>query len=126
MTIGWDDKGGKRLMLAGNGTIYRRAATPATSPSVTLKFKSSRGNLEWGEYVSVQASADGGLLWTEVGRITGPGDDYGFTAQSYNITAFRGRNTAIRFVASMGCLIPWRLGGHRRPRDQLYDQFRRR
>jgi len=106
VTIGWDDKGGKRLMLAGNGAIYRRAATPANSPSVTLKFKSSRGNLEWGEFVSVQASADGGLLWTEVGRITGPGDDTGFISQSYNITAFRGRNTAIRFVSSMGSSFP--------------------
>ena len=45
-------------------------------------------------------------LWTEVGRISGPGDDYGFTAQSYNITAFRGRNTAIRFVASMNGRFP--------------------
>ena len=55
VTIGWTDKGGKRLMIAGNGAIYRRAATPASSPSVTLKFKSSRGNLEWGEFAGVAA-----------------------------------------------------------------------
>jgi len=106
VTIGWNDKGGKRLMIAGNGTIYRRAATPSTSPNVTLKFNSSRGSLEAGEYVSVQASSNGGVLWTEVGRISGAANDAGFTAQSYNITAYRGRNTAIRFVSYMNASFP--------------------
>ena len=67
--------------------IYRRAATPSSSPNVTLKFKSLRNGLEYGEYVSVQASANGGLLWTEVGRISGPANDTQFVNQSYNITA---------------------------------------
>src|SRR6185436_2788791 len=57
--------------------------------------------LEWGEYVSVQASGNGGTTWTELGRLWGPANDTAFQNQSYNITAFRGRNTAIRFVASM-------------------------
>src|SRR6187549_3521394 len=94
--IGWQDRGSGRLILQMNGTIYRRAATPSSSPNVTLKFKSLRNGLEWGEYVSVQASGNGGLLWTEVGRISGPANDTQFVNQSYNITAYRGRNTAIR------------------------------
>ena len=100
-TIGWIDRGSGRLILQMHGTIYRRAATPSSSPSVTLKFKSLRNGLEYGEYVSVQASGNGGLLWTEIGRISGPANDTQFVNQSYNITAYRGRNTAIRFVASM-------------------------
>ena len=99
--IGWQDRGSGRLILQMNGTIYRRAATPSSSPNVTLKFKSLRNGLEWGEYVSVQASGNGGTTWSEVGRIAGPANDSSFQDQSYNITAFRGRNTAIRFVASM-------------------------
>jgi serine protease AprX len=99
--IGWIDRGSGRLILQRDGTLYRRAATPSNSPNVTLKFKSLRNGLEWGEYVSVQASSTGGLLWSEVGRISGPANDTQFVNQSYNITAFRGRNTAIRFVASM-------------------------
>ena len=99
--IGWQDRGSGRMILQMNGTIYRRAATPSSSPSVTLKFKSLRNGLEYGEYVSVQASGNGGSTWSEVGRISGPANDTVFQNQSYNITAFRGRNTAIRFVASM-------------------------
>jgi serine protease AprX len=99
--VGWQDRGSGRMILQMNGSIYRRAATPSNSPSVTLKFKSLRYGLEYGEYVSVQASGNGGGTWTEVGRISGPANDTVFQNQSYNITAYRGRNTAIRFVASM-------------------------
>ena len=60
VTIGWLDRGGNRLILGGNGAIYRRAATPSSSATVTLKFKYSRASLEAGEYVSVQASGNGG------------------------------------------------------------------
>ena len=101
VTIGWQDRGSGRLILQMDGAVYRRAATPSNSPNVTLKFKSLRNGLEWGEYVSVQASGNAGATWSEVGRISGPANDSGFQNQSYNITAFRGRNTAIRFVASM-------------------------
>jgi serine protease AprX len=100
--LGWNDRGGKRLILTGRGSaIYRRAATPSSSATVTLKFKSLRNSLESGEYVAVQASGNGGTSWTELGRISGPANDAGFISQSYNITAFRGRNTAVRFVSSM-------------------------
>ena len=59
----------------------RRATAPSiaaprrrrTRPRVTLKFKYSRAGLEAGEYVSVQASGNGGTTWTEVGRISGAG-----------------------------------------------------
>jgi subtilisin family serine protease len=101
ISIGWNDFGGKRLILSGYASIYRKAATPSSSPSVTLKFKSLRAGLELGEYVSVQASGNGGLTWLEVGRLWGPANDTAFINQSYNITAFRGRDTAIRFVSSM-------------------------
>ena len=73
--IGWQDRGSGRMILQMNGTIYRRAATPSSSPSVTLKFKSLRNGLEYGEYVSVQASGNGGSTWSEVGRISGPAND---------------------------------------------------
>jgi hypothetical protein len=62
--IGWQDRGSGRLILQMNGTIYRRAATPANSPYVTLKFKSLRNSLEAGEYVAVQASGKGGATWS--------------------------------------------------------------
>lgn len=100
VTIGWQDRGSGRLILQQNGTVYRTAATPTNSPNVTLKFKALRAGLEHGEYVSVQASTNRGT-WTEVGRIAGPANDNQFANYSYNITAYRGRTTSIRFVASM-------------------------
>src|SRR4051812_26600474 len=79
LMLGWSDKGGKRLILTGRGaSIYRKAATPSSSSAVTLKFKSLRNSLEAGEYVAVQASANGGTTWTEIGRINGPANDTSF------------------------------------------------
>jgi serine protease AprX len=106
VSIGWHDRGGNRMIIGGNGAIYRRAATPANASTVTLKLNYSRASLGPGEYVAVQASSNGGTTWSEVGRISGAGNDSGFTAKSYNITAFRGRNTAIRFAGSMGDTFP--------------------
>jgi serine protease AprX len=101
ISIGWLEKGGKRMIVGGNGAIHRRAATPASSATVTLKLKYQRVGLEAGEYVAIQASGNGGQSWTEVGRISGSGSDSVLVAKSYNITAYKGRNTAIRFVGAM-------------------------
>jgi serine protease AprX len=101
ISIGWIDRLGKRLVFTGNGSIYRKAATPSSSPAVTLKFKSLRAGLKAGEYVAVQASGNGGTNWVEVGRISGPATDIAFISRRYDISAYRGRNTAVRFVASM-------------------------
>jgi subtilisin family serine protease len=101
ISIGWLEKGGKRMIVGGNASIYRRAATPASSASVMLKLKYQRVSLEAGEFVAVQASANGGSSWTEVGRISGAGTDWSLVSRTYNITAYKGRNTAIRFVSSM-------------------------
>jgi len=101
ISIGWTDKNGKRLILTGSSSIYRRAATPSSSAAVTLKFKSLRFGLKAGEYVAIQASGNGGTTWTEMGRLSGPANDSAFVNQSYNLTPFRGRNTAVRFTASM-------------------------
>src|SRR5919109_3119647 len=94
VTIGWDERGGKRMIVGHDGAIHRRAATPSSSATVTLKLKYLRSGLEAGEYLAVQASGNGGATWTEVGRISGAGTDAGFVSKSYNITAFRGRDTA--------------------------------
>ena len=106
ISVGWLERGGNRMIIASNGAIYRRAATPSNASSVTLKLKYLRSSLEAGEYVAVQASANGGSTWTEVGRISGAGTDSYFTAKSFNLTAYRGRNTAIRFVSSMSDSFP--------------------
>ncbi|HEX6636453.1 MAG TPA: S8 family peptidase, partial [Steroidobacteraceae bacterium] len=101
VTIGWPEKGGNRMLIGSNGAVYRRAATPSSSSSVALNLKYQRVGLEYGEYVSIQASGNGGSTWTEVGRISGAGSDSSLVSRSYSITGYKGRNTAIRFVGSM-------------------------
>lgn len=100
VVIGWPEHGGNRMIIGSNGSVYRKAATPTSSATVTLKFKYSRFGFEYGDYLSIQASANGST-WTEIGRITGAGSDSSFVSKSYSITAYRGRNTTIRFVGGM-------------------------
>ena len=106
VTIGWYEKGGNRMLIGANGAVYRRAATPSSSATVTLKLKYQRVSLEAGESLAIQASANGGTSWTEIGRISGAGSDNSLVSRSYNITAYKGRNTAIRFVGAMGENFP--------------------
>jgi hypothetical protein len=100
-SIGWPERNGNRLIVSYNGSIQRRAATPSSSPAVTLKFKALRVGLETGDYLSVQASKNGGISWTEVGRLSGAANESIFASYNYNITAYRGRDTAIRFLDVM-------------------------
>jgi serine protease AprX len=106
VTIGWLEKGGNRMLVGANGTVYRRAATPSSSATVTLKLKYQRVSFETGDHVAIQASSNGGTNWTEIGRISGAGSDNALVSKSYNITAYKGRNTAIRFVGAMGQNFP--------------------
>src|SRR5689334_14590029 len=39
VVIGWAERGGNRMIIGSNGTVYRRAATPSSSASVVLKLK---------------------------------------------------------------------------------------
>ena len=52
ISIGWLERGGKRMIIGGNGAIYRRTATPSSASSVTLRLNYSRASLEAGEYVA--------------------------------------------------------------------------
>ncbi|MBC8028071.1 MAG: S8 family peptidase [Steroidobacteraceae bacterium] len=100
-SIGWPERNGRRLIVSSNAAIHRRAATPSSSATVTLKFKALRVGLETGDYLSVQASKNGGTSWTEVGRLSGAANESTFASYTYNITAYRGRDTTIRFLGVM-------------------------
>ena len=88
--LGWSDHGGKRLILTGRGaSIYRkrRHARAARHRSRSSSSRCATASSA-GEYVSVQASGNGGITWTELGRISGPANDSSFPSQSYDITAY--------------------------------------
>src|SRR3954463_14120090 len=58
VTIGWPDRGGNRMIVGQDGAVYRRAATPSSSATVTLKFNYARFGFEASDFLSVQASGN--------------------------------------------------------------------
>ena len=68
----------------------------------------------------MQASRDGGINWSEIGRLAGPATDAAAEQVSFDISAFISADTAIRFVTGMN---PTLLNGdsvvHRQSGDPL-------
>jgi len=96
-----DDQSNKRLRIASSGkSIWRKACLPSTATRATLTFKYRRANLDSGDCVSVQASSNGGGSWTTVGRLCGAANDTSYRSASYDLSAYRSSQTAVRFVSS--------------------------
>ena len=114
------------MIVGSNGAIYRRAATPSSSASVTLKLKYLRSGLESGEYVAIQASANGGTTWTEVGRISGAGNDSSFHLEDLQHHGLPRPQYRDPFRGLDERDLPGRLRRLRRCRDLLHHHVRRR
>jgi len=85
-----------RLSLTGSGTrLARRASLPPGAVHATLSFDAQRISLESNDFVSVQASGNGGIDWTEVGRLAGPANDGSSTRVSFDVSPFISSDTAI-------------------------------
>jgi len=96
-----DDGGSKRVRIAANGKgLWRMASLPSTATNASLSFKYRRANLESGDFVSVQASSDGGKSWKEVGKVQGSGNDGSYRSATYNLTPYRSSSTSVRFLAT--------------------------
>ncbi len=55
------------------------------------------------QYVTIEMSATGTAgPWTEIDRITGPGEDTSYVLTGYDISAFISANTALRLLTSTG------------------------
>jgi serine protease AprX len=94
------DLNDSRLRIARTGIALSRKVglLPATTSAV-LSFSYRRAGLESGDFVSVQASANG-TTFTEISRLAGPASDGVYRTASYDVTAFRSPNTTVRFVSS--------------------------
>ena len=85
----------------GEGVM--REANLAGLARATLAFKAWRESLDnANDYARVQISANGGVSWTEIDRIVGPGTDNNLTPLygSYDISGFIAPNTRFRFMTS--------------------------
>ncbi|HEC19499.1 MAG TPA: hypothetical protein ENI97_09155 [Gammaproteobacteria bacterium] len=102
-----NDQGSRRLQVqdndGGGEGVWREAdlsGFPAGA-TATLSFDYRRRGLDnVNDYVAIQVSADGGSSWSELGRLSGPANDGGYTTTSYDITAAMAANTRIRFITS--------------------------
>ena len=83
--------------------VWRMADLSGASEA-KLSFLYSRGTMMADDYVSVEASVDGGTSWAEVGRINGEGtsnvsvSDYGWRYAEFDISPFIATNTAVRLA----------------------------
>jgi hypothetical protein len=84
----------------GGGEGVMRQADLSAYTSATLSFNYRRSGLDDGnDYVAVQVSKNG-AAWVEVGRLSGPGSDFFYQSASYDISAYIGASTRIRFISS--------------------------
>ncbi len=83
-----------------NRGAYRRADLSGAA-SATLSYSYFRDHLDRSsDYVAVFVSGDGGGHWTELTRHSGPDNDSGYVAVSYDISAYISNNTVIAFDSS--------------------------
>ena len=95
----------ERLFVRNNDVKVWRVVDLSGFTNAALNFWANVGSLEdSGEYITVEASGDGGASWGEIHRWTGPlaqDGDVGY--KNLNLTAYVASNTAIRFATSDGC-----------------------
>jgi uncharacterized repeat protein (TIGR01451 family) len=94
------DLGSNRLLVRDDGNGVQREADLSGFSSATLSFIYRRNGLNNGnEWVAVYVSDNGGSSWTELDRFAGPATDGGYTAVSYDISAYIAGDTRIAFYS---------------------------
>ena len=90
---------GLRLQAPGKGLQGSADLSSVSSAQLTLSYrrKDLIADTDW---VSVQASADGGAAWTEIGRWAGPGTDDTLQTATYDLAAFVSPSFALRLLTS--------------------------
>ncbi|MDX1431229.1 MAG: C25 family cysteine peptidase [Gammaproteobacteria bacterium] len=93
------DIGGRQVLrIQDDDNIAEREANLSALSCAALTFDVRRDGLENNaEFATVEVSANGGGTWTVLDTFAGPADDGGYTAQSYDISAFISANTRVRF-----------------------------
>lgn len=85
----------------GGGEGVQREADLSAYTTATLDFLYSRNSLDGAsDYVTIDASSNGGSTWTEIARIEGPATDSNYLPFSKEISSFISNNTRIRFLSS--------------------------
>jgi len=82
---------------ANPSTIQREVSLSGSSATFSFDFRTQ--NLEAGDQMRVEVSANGGGSWTTLETFTG---SFASTSRSYDISAFIASNTRVRFIQVTG------------------------
>jgi hypothetical protein len=95
---------GQRLRIRDNGRGISRRVPLGGADRAWVSFNWRRNNLDRADdYVVFEVSPDDGATWVELDRFNGDADDFGLhRGNYYDITAYAGADTQIRFVAAPG------------------------
>jgi serine protease AprX len=83
-----------------------RAADLSGANWAEFGFRYMRGSMDVQDYMAAEVSLDGGIIWTEVGRIYGkgttaiPGSDEGWLHAYFDISDYISSNTAVRLITN--------------------------
>jgi serine protease AprX len=83
-----------------------RSADLSGAAWAEVSFLYSRGSMDVGDFLYVEASTDGGATWTEVGHVEGKGtqaiagSDKGWMYAGFDLSNFISANTAIRLITN--------------------------
>ncbi len=94
------DLGEKRFEITGDQNGLQRWADLSGFTSAALRFAYRRQDLDSGDEIVISVSPNGGINWTELDRIQGPGSDLGYEQAAYDISAWATATTAIAITAS--------------------------
>ncbi len=90
---------GVRLQGAARG--LQSSVDLYQTEAATLSFAYRRKGLATeAEFVRIEVSTDGGLLWSELGRISGPGTDPVLSFASFDLQPFLPGEVSLRLVSS--------------------------
>ncbi len=89
---------GLRLQGAGRGLQTAADLSTLASAQLTLAFR--RKDLADTDWVSVQATADGGATWTELGRLSGPATDDTLQTVSFDLGAYIAPTFGLRLITA--------------------------
>jgi hypothetical protein len=94
-----NDLGDLRVRIAAPDKGVERAADLSSFNSAWLHFDYRRSTFDAAtDLLVVSASGNGGTDWTEVAQIAGPADDATYQSADFDISAFLGPDTVIRFT----------------------------
>ncbi|MEJ2746724.1 MAG: hypothetical protein P8183_02225, partial [Anaerolineae bacterium] len=90
---------GLRIQNAAKGIQDQFDLTDAQSAILNFGYR-RKGFVAETDYISIEASADNGLHWTELGRLAGPATDPNVMFASYDLSSFAGGEFNLRFISS--------------------------